>query len=59
MICITFSNCILYSLSLSQFRPVMLGEIGTTGNFGGVFLHQFGKLKMRCNAQVPCLLPHT
>jgi mitochondrial import receptor subunit TOM40 len=29
----------------------MLGELGTSGNFGGVFLHQFGNVKLRCNAQ--------
>ncbi len=31
----------------------MLGEIGTSGNFAAMFMHQFGKAwKLRCNAQV-------
>ena len=30
----------------------MLGEYGTSGNFGAVFLHQFGNFKLKCNAQV-------
>ena len=38
---------------LLQFRPIMLGEIGTSGNFAAMFMHQFGKAwKLRCNAQV-------
>ncbi|XP_003391395.1 PREDICTED: mitochondrial import receptor subunit TOM40 homolog [Amphimedon queenslandica] len=35
----------------NDFRPVLLGDVGTTGNFTGVFLHQYKNLKLRINAQ--------
>ena len=39
--------------TLLQFRPVLVGEISTSGNFAAVFLHQFGKAwRVKLNAQV-------
>ena len=36
-----------------QHRPVLLGEISTSGNFSGMFIHQLRNAwKMKCSAQV-------
>ena len=40
-------------LFLTQYRPVMIGDMSTSGNFTALLLHQFGKSwKLKFNAQV-------
>lgn len=43
---------LLFSLLL-QYRPIMLGELSTNGNFSALLMHQLTKTwKVKLNAQV-------
>ena len=38
---------------LTQFRPVLIGDMSTSGNFTAVCLHQFGNAwRVKLNGQV-------
>ena len=42
-------------LCVLQFRPVMIGDISSSGSFTALFLHQLGPCKVKLNAQVSTL----
>lgn len=45
--------CVVLFPVLLQYRPIMLGEISTTGNFNALLMHQItNSWKVKLNAQV-------
>ena len=50
-------SCPIALSSSLQYRPIMLGEMATSGNFSALLLHQIAKAwKVKLNAQVSTAL---